>query len=77
MRAFALTVKGETMAEILLRALARAGRSINNPFAMGGAYVLPKQGDAQKDFGRISGDMRRVGEDLKKTAEKALKQHGK
>ena len=64
------------MAEVLLRALMRAGRTLNNPFAMGGSYVVPQQGDAQRDFAKITGDMRKVGRDLRKTTNKAL-QDGK
>ena len=65
------------MTQLFLRALSKAGRAINNPFAMGGSYVLPKQGDAARDFTKIVGDMRKVGADLKKVAGKALAQDGK
>lgn len=65
------------MAELLLRALFKAGRTINNPFAMGGSYVVPKRGDAQRDLGNIVGDMRKVGSDLNKSTEKALRQDSK
>ena len=65
------------MTQFFLRALSRAGRTINNPFAMGGVYVLPKQGDAGRDFTKVVGDMRLVGNDMKKVAGKALAQDGK
>ena len=64
------------MAEVLMRALARAGRSINNPFAMNQGYVQPRAGDAQRDFAKIVGDMRKVGKDLQVVAQKELKRHG-
>lgn len=65
------------MAELILRALARAGRSINNPFAMNQGYVYPRAGDAQHDFSKVVGDMRKVGNDLTKTTRKELKKHGR
>lgn len=65
------------MAELILRALARAGRSINNPFAMNQGYVQPRPGDAQRDFSKVVGDMRKVGTDLREVARKELKRHGR
>lgn len=64
------------MAELLMRALARAGRSINNPFAMNQGYVQPRAGDAQRDFGKVMGDMRKVGKDLREVTQKELKRYG-
>jgi hypothetical protein len=65
------------MAEILLRVLYKAGRTINNPFSMGGSYVEPRRGDAQKDIVKIVGDMRQVGQDLRKKSDQTFKQYGK
>lgn len=65
------------MTELILRALARAGRTINNPFAMGGDYVRPRPGDAQRDYEKISQDMRRIGSDLKRVASRELERHDK
>lgn len=64
------------MAELLMRALARAGRSINNPFAMNHGYIQPRRGDAQRDFAKVVGDMRKVGKDLKTVTNKELQSHG-
>lgn len=55
----------------LLRLLARAGESLSNPFAVRD-YVLPRHGDAARDFMRISGDMRTVGADLRRVAQREL-----
>lgn len=65
------------MAELLLRMLVRAGETVHNPFSMGHQYVRPQRGDAAKDLQRVTGDMRRVGADLKKTAQDELRRHGK
>lgn len=60
----------------LLRWLARAGESLSNPF-VGRDYVLPRHGDAARDFTRISGDMRTVGADLRRVARQELQRHGR
>ena len=65
------------MSELILRALSRAGRTINNPFSMGGEYVRPQHGDAQRDLYKVTGDMRKVGNDLRTVAKRELKPHGK
>lgn len=65
------------MGKRLLRALASAGRTFDNPFSASRTYTLPHRGDSQKDFGKIIGDMRNVGSDLRKVSEKELvKQRG-
>lgn len=50
----------------IMRFLARSGAAITNPFHPQRNYIRPRAGDASRDFGKISGDMRRVGEDLRK-----------
>jgi hypothetical protein len=65
------------MSERLLKALARAGRSIHNPFFAGGEYVRPKNGDAQKDFQRITGDMKVIAKNLTNVADRELRRHVK
>jgi hypothetical protein len=65
------------MSELILKALRQAGRAIHNPFAMNAGYVLPRHGDSRNDAIRLSGDMRVIGSDLKKTATQELKRHGK
>lgn len=65
------------MTTLLLRVLARAGRSINNPFSMGGVYVVPQRGDQARDIRNIAQDMRVVGSRLKTTTERELQRYGK
>lgn len=65
------------MTALLLRALSRAGRTINNPFHMGRSYVLPDRGAPARDFQRIGKDMKTVGGDLRVTARRELEKHGK
>ncbi|WP_194945177.1 hypothetical protein [Limnohabitans sp. DM1] len=65
------------MSELILKVLRQAGRAIHNPFAMNNGYVLPRNGDARIDAIKLSGDMRVVGRDLKKTATQALQRHAK
>lgn len=60
------------MGERLLKALASAGRTFNNPFSESRAYTLPRRGDSQKDLRKIVGDMRKVGSDLRKVSEQEL-----
>lgn len=67
-----LLLQGEMMSERIFRALVRAGRAFNNPFAMDGRYVIPRRGEAQKDLSRIVTDMRKVGNDLRKVSNKEL-----
>lgn len=65
------------MAEVLLKMLARAGQTIQNPFSMGGDYIRPRRGEIARDLGRVTGDMKSVGKDLKKAAQRELQRHGK
>ncbi len=50
----------------IMRFLARSGVALTNPFHQQRNYIRPRSGDASKDFARISGDMRHVGNDLRK-----------
>jgi hypothetical protein len=59
-----------------MRLLFRAGRAVHNPFDVR-PYVRPKLGDSARDFGRVAGDMRKVGSDLRRVAKKELTQHGR
>ncbi len=59
-----------------MRFLARSGAVFVNPFQPQRNYRRPHSGDAAKDFARISGDMRRVGSDLRRTSLKELAKHG-
>lgn len=60
------------MAIRFLRWLSRAGYTLASPMVSGGEYVRPRRGDAAKDWVRLSGDMRAVGQDLRRTAEAEL-----
>jgi hypothetical protein len=63
------------MSELILKVLRQAGRAIHNPFAMNNGYILPRHGDTQSDAIKLSGDMRVIGNDLKKTATQELNRH--
>ena len=63
------------MSELIFKVLKQAGRAIQNPFAMNNGYILPQHGDTRKDAIRLSGDMRNIGRDLKKSAVEELKRH--
>ena len=58
-----------------IRMLLRASRTVHNPFDRSRPYQVPRRGDAASDFARISSDMRVIGTDLRKVAEKELRQH--
>lgn len=55
-----------------MRILVRSGAFLTNPFYPDRGYHRPRRGDARNDFGRIVGDMRRVGADMTKTANREL-----
>jgi hypothetical protein len=40
-------------------------------------YVKPRRGDSRHDFSQITSSMRKVGSDLRKTADKELQAYGK
>lgn len=63
------------MAELLLRVLARAGQTIQNPFLMGRDYVRPERGEIARDYQKVVKDMSVVSKDLKKTAQRELQRH--
>ena len=65
------------MGQAFLKMLAGAGRSFSISVAGDGSYIRPTQGDSRQDFARISGDMKRVGTDLRKVASKELAKRGK
>ncbi len=65
------------MADLLLRALVKAGHALHNPFAMNQGYVLPQRGDGRRDWQRVAGDFDVVSKDLKKIANRELKEHGR
>lgn len=64
------------MAELLLRVLARAGQTIQNPFSTGRDYVRPQRGEIARDFQKVVKDMNTVNKDLKKTVQRELQRHG-
>lgn len=61
----------------LLRFLARSGVVVCNPFHATVAYRRMRVGDAMGDWLRLEGDMRAVGEDLRRTTIREIKQNGK
>lgn len=63
------------MAELLLRALARAGQTMPNPFSTGRDYVRPQRGEIARDFQRVAKDMNTVSKDLDKTVQRELQRH--
>lgn len=65
------------MAELLLRGLVKVGHALNNPFAMNQGYVLPQRGDGLHDWQRVVGDFHVVSKDLKRIANRELKEHGR
>jgi hypothetical protein len=65
------------MADLLLRFLVKAGHALNNPFAMNQGYLLPRHGDGRRDWQRVAGDLHVVSKDLKKIANRELKEHGR
>ena len=65
------------MTKYLLRALLKAGQVFENPFKMNSGYMIPSRRDARNDFARVVGDMRKVGADLRSSADKELNTHGR
>lgn len=65
------------MAGRLFRWLARAGYSLASPVAADSEYVRPRRGDTARDLTRLSGDMRAVGQDLRRTAQAELERCGR
>lgn len=65
------------MAKLILKWLANAGSALQSPFEPGRDYVRPMPGDGRKDLARISSDMRKVGQDMRKAARAELQRHGK
>ena len=58
------------MADLLLRALIKAGHALNNPFAMNQGYILPRHGDGRRDWQRVAG-FKRFKKDRKQGAQGA------
>jgi hypothetical protein len=52
--------------------LSRNGLTFVNPWQARRNYVRPAKGALSQDFYRVVGDMRVVGQDLRKTAQKEL-----
>lgn len=63
------------MSELILKVLARAGQTIQNPFAMGRDYVRPKKGEIRNDFRKVGKDMGVVGKDMARTVQRELQRH--
>lgn len=55
----------------LIRLLAKSSW-LTNPFYAPRAYHRPRRGESRADFVRIAGDMRQVGFDLRKVADREL-----
>lgn len=66
------TIKGMKR---LIHWLKRAGETVQNPFSAR-PYLRPQRGDAANDFTRLTGDMRKVGNDLRKVSRRELRQYG-
>ena len=61
----------------LLRLLARSGINIVNPIGSRREYIVPRVGQANSDFSKVMGDMRNVGDDLRKNVNRELSTYGK
>ena len=59
----------------LIRILSRSGIVFSNPFRPVRAYQRPRRGDARNDFVRLAGDLRQVGSDLRRVADKELSRY--
>lgn len=55
-----------------IRLITRNGLVFVNPFYAPRSYQRPRQGDARNDFVRLGADMRQVGADLRRVANKEL-----
>ena len=65
------------MAKYLFRALMKAGQVFENPFGMGNPYNIPSRRGARDDFKRVLGDMRKIGNQLRKVTERELSNNGR
>lgn len=66
-----------TMTRLIMRSIMRAGRLIENPLSMNGAYRVPRRGDGRNDFHHVVGDMKTISHDLRSTAREEPKKYGR
>ena len=60
------------MAEVFLRLLTKAGQQIPNPFGSERQYVKPRAGDSAGDARTLTGDMSKIGGDLRNVTKREL-----
>lgn len=65
------------MSKRLIRWLSHAGAVLSLPLGSRAEYLRPKRGDNARDLAVVVGDMAKVGADLRLTAGKELRRHGK
>lgn len=73
---YSATIHWRKVVSAIIRFLIRSGTSVHNPFHPARSYVRPKQGDGARDYFRVSSDMRRISDDLRKVTKRELSNYG-
>ncbi len=60
-----------------LKFLENCGKVLSPRSFHGSGYHIPQRGESRNDFAKLSADMRAVGGDLRRTAERELVRRGK